>query len=185
MIFFMSAFLDGADVAVDALGGLVDRPALAAAARERHIPLVTAAVAGYTVIVATVLPGDPSPVELLAGGTAGPSAEEVLGCPSPAVMAASALQGTEVVRLLAGRKPALAGKALVIDLEAMLPRKPDHKMVYLASFSYLADLETLGVKFYRYSNGFLHQKVILVDDVMPPSIRNRTIARPYLYPPAM
>jgi len=115
----MSAFLDGADVAVDALGGLVDRPALAAAARERHIPLVTAAVAGYTVIVATVLPGDPSPVELLAGGTAGPSAEEVLGCPSPAVMAASALQGTEVVRLLAGRKPALAGKALVIDLEAM------------------------------------------------------------------
>ena len=53
-----------------------------------------------------------------------------------------------------------------VDTRIMLPRKPDHKMVYLASFSYLADLETLGVKFYRYSNGFLHQKVILVDDVM-------------------
>jgi cardiolipin synthase len=48
----------------------------------------------------------------------------------------------------------------------MLPKKPDHKMVYLASFSYLPDLETLGVKFYRYGNGFLHQKVILVDDAV-------------------
>jgi cardiolipin synthase len=53
-----------------------------------------------------------------------------------------------------------------VDVRIMLPLKPDHKMVYLASFSYLTDLETLGVKFYRYGNGFLHQKVILVDDVM-------------------
>lgn len=52
------------------------------------------------------------------------------------------------------------------DVRIMLPRKPDHKMVYLASFSYLTDLETLGVKFFRYGDGFLHQKVILVDDVM-------------------
>ncbi len=114
----MDALLDGADVAVDALGGLVDRPALAAAARERGIPLVTGAVAGYTIIVATVPPGAPSPVELLAGG-GGTAAEEVLGCPSPAVMAAAALMAAEVVRLLAGRAPALAGKALVADLETM------------------------------------------------------------------
>lgn len=53
-----------------------------------------------------------------------------------------------------------------VDVRVMLPHKADHHMVYLASFSYLADLETLGVKFYRYQNGFLHQKVILVDDVM-------------------
>lgn len=53
-----------------------------------------------------------------------------------------------------------------VDVRIMLPKKPDHKLVYLASFSYLPDLETLGVKFYRYGNGFLHQKVILVDDVM-------------------
>ncbi|WP_300158374.1 ThiF family adenylyltransferase [Solidesulfovibrio sp.] len=114
----MDALLEGADVAVDALGGLVDRPALAAAARQRGIPLVTGAVAGYTVIVATVPPGASSPVELLAGG-GGTAAEEVLGCPSPAVMAAAALMAAEVVRLLAGRAPALAGKALVADLEAM------------------------------------------------------------------
>lgn len=53
-----------------------------------------------------------------------------------------------------------------VDVRVMLPHKADHRMVYLASFSYLTDLETLGVKFYRYQNGFLHQKVILVDDVM-------------------
>ncbi len=53
-----------------------------------------------------------------------------------------------------------------VDVRVMLPKKPDHKLVYLASFSYLPDLETLGVKFYRYGDGFLHQKVILVDDVM-------------------
>jgi cardiolipin synthase A/B len=53
-----------------------------------------------------------------------------------------------------------------VDTRIMLPKKPDHKMVYLASFSYLPELETLGVKFYRYTEGFLHQKVILVDDTM-------------------
>jgi cardiolipin synthase len=53
-----------------------------------------------------------------------------------------------------------------VDVRVMLPHKADHHMVYLASFSYLTDLETLGVKFYRYQDGFLHQKVILVDDVM-------------------
>jgi molybdopterin-synthase adenylyltransferase len=116
----MLALLDGADVAVDALGGLKDRPALTAAARARGIPLVTGAVAGYTAIVATVLPGACSPVEMLAAGSrAGVSAEEVLGCPSPAVMAVAALQACEAVRLLAGRPPALAGKALILDLETM------------------------------------------------------------------
>lgn len=114
----MEALLAGAQVAVDALGGLRDRPALAAAATGLGIPLVTGAVAGYTAIVATVLPGCPSPADLFGGG-AGPSAEEVLGCPSSAVMAVAALQAAEVVRLLAGRPPALAGKALIIDLETM------------------------------------------------------------------
>ncbi len=115
----MAALLDGADLAVDALGGLADRPALVAAARQRGIPLVTGAVAGYTGIVATVLPGDPSPLDLFGGAAKGRSAEDALGCPSPAVMAVAALQAAEVVRILAGRPPALAGKALIADLEAM------------------------------------------------------------------
>lgn len=51
-----------------------------------------------------------------------------------------------------------------VDVRVMLPLKPDHKLVYLASFSYLAELADLGVKFFRYKPGFLHQKVVLVDD---------------------
>lgn len=114
----MAELLAGADVAVDALGGLADRPALARAAGERGIPLVTAAVAGYTVIVATALPHGPSPLALFGAGSGTP-AEDVLGCPSPAVMTAAGLQAAEVIRLLAGRPPALAGKALLLDLETM------------------------------------------------------------------
>lgn len=51
-----------------------------------------------------------------------------------------------------------------VDVRIILPQKPDHKMVYWASFTYLAELERTGVSFYRYTKGFLHQKVILVDD---------------------
>lgn len=51
-----------------------------------------------------------------------------------------------------------------VDVRIMLPQKPDHKMVYLAAFSYIAEAEPAGVKFYRYIPGFMHHKVILVDD---------------------
>lgn len=51
-----------------------------------------------------------------------------------------------------------------VDVRVMLPLKPDHKLVYLASFYYLAELASLGVKFFRYKPGFLHQKVVLMDD---------------------
>jgi cardiolipin synthase len=51
-----------------------------------------------------------------------------------------------------------------VDVRIMLPAKPDHLLVYLSSFSYLESAERVGVKFYRYQKGFLHQKVMLVDD---------------------
>jgi cardiolipin synthase len=51
-----------------------------------------------------------------------------------------------------------------VDVRVMLPERPDHLLVYLSGFSYIAETEVAGVKFYRYEPGFLHQKVILVDD---------------------
>jgi cardiolipin synthase len=51
-----------------------------------------------------------------------------------------------------------------VDVRIMLPAMPDHLLVYLAAFSYLESAEAVGVKFYRYHSGFLHQKVLLVDD---------------------
>jgi cardiolipin synthase len=51
-----------------------------------------------------------------------------------------------------------------VDVRIMLPEKPDHKLVYLAAFSYIAETEPSGVKFYRYHPGFMHHKVLVVDD---------------------
>lgn len=51
-----------------------------------------------------------------------------------------------------------------VDVRIMLPAKPDHILVYLSSFTYLKSAEQVGVKFYRYQAGFLHQKVLLIDD---------------------
>jgi cardiolipin synthase len=51
-----------------------------------------------------------------------------------------------------------------VDVRIMLPSKPDHLLAWLASFSYLKDTLPWGVKMYRYQDGFLHQKVLLIDD---------------------
>ncbi|MBD2863960.1 MULTISPECIES: cardiolipin synthase [Paenibacillus] len=50
-----------------------------------------------------------------------------------------------------------------VDVRLMLPGKPDHKLVYWASTSYLGELLSVGVKCYLYDKGFLHAKTIVVD----------------------
>ncbi len=51
-----------------------------------------------------------------------------------------------------------------VDVRVMIPDKPDKYIPWLATFSYLEDMEAAGVKVYRFEPGFLHQKVFLVDD---------------------
>jgi cardiolipin synthase len=51
-----------------------------------------------------------------------------------------------------------------VDVRILLPEKVDHLLVWLASFSYAPEVTEMGVKVYRYTEGFLHQKVLLVDD---------------------
>ena len=51
-----------------------------------------------------------------------------------------------------------------VDVRIILPQNPDHLLVYLSSFSFLAKTEGVGVKFYRYQPGFMHHKVMVVDD---------------------
>ena len=51
-----------------------------------------------------------------------------------------------------------------LDVRILIPDEPDHLAVYLAAFSYLDESAATGVKFYRYQDGFLHQKVMLIDD---------------------
>jgi cardiolipin synthase A/B len=51
-----------------------------------------------------------------------------------------------------------------VDVRVLLPNRPDHWLVYLCSFSYYPEMLKAGVKLYRYIPGFMHQKVMLVDE---------------------
>lgn len=51
-----------------------------------------------------------------------------------------------------------------VDVRILLPEHPDHYFVYLASFSYLRQTEPYGIKIFKYQEGFMHQKVLLVDN---------------------
>ncbi|OUC11798.1 MAG: cardiolipin synthase [Alkalinema sp. CACIAM 70d] len=51
-----------------------------------------------------------------------------------------------------------------VDVRILLPDRPDHLLVYLCAFSYYNEMQSAGVKLYRYQAGFMHQKVILIDD---------------------
>ncbi|WP_269582267.1 cardiolipin synthase [Roseibium sp. Sym1] len=51
-----------------------------------------------------------------------------------------------------------------VDVRVLLPEKRDHWTVWLASHAYEDMLVQRGVKVYRYTDGFLHQKVTLLDD---------------------
>jgi cardiolipin synthase len=51
-----------------------------------------------------------------------------------------------------------------VDVRIILPNRPDHLFVYLCSFSYYNEMEAIGIKLYRYKHGFMHQKIILIDE---------------------
>ena len=51
-----------------------------------------------------------------------------------------------------------------VDVRILIPGLNDSKLVHYSSFSYLPEIDVEGIKVFRYQNGFLHQKVILVDD---------------------
>jgi cardiolipin synthase len=51
-----------------------------------------------------------------------------------------------------------------VDVRILIPDQPDHLLVYLAAFSYFDEAGQTGVEFYRYLDGFLHQKTMLIDN---------------------
>ncbi|WXR60746.1 cardiolipin synthase [Peptostreptococcaceae bacterium AGR-M142] len=62
--------------------------------------------------------------------------------------------------LMALKTAALCG----IDVRIIFPGIPDHKIVYYASMSYFKDVLKAGAKVYLYQKGFIHSKVMIVDD---------------------
>jgi len=51
-----------------------------------------------------------------------------------------------------------------VDVRILLPQNPDHFTVYLASFYLMKITGGSGIRFYRYREGFMHQKAFLIDD---------------------
>ncbi len=53
-----------------------------------------------------------------------------------------------------------------VDVRILLPARADHRIVYAASSLYAFEAVRAGVKVLRYKPGFLHQKVVLVDEAI-------------------
>lgn len=52
-----------------------------------------------------------------------------------------------------------------VDVRILIPSRRDHYVVFQASKLYAYDLVRAGVRIFRYRPGFLHEKVVLIDDV--------------------
>ncbi|WP_245587766.1 cardiolipin synthase [Desulfovibrio inopinatus] len=51
-----------------------------------------------------------------------------------------------------------------VDVRILLPSRADHLLVYMTAFSYIDEAEESGIQFYRYLDGFMHQKTVLIDN---------------------
>ncbi len=52
-----------------------------------------------------------------------------------------------------------------VDVRIIVPGVPDKKIVYTQTTSFFKVLHDNGVKIYKYTNGFVHSKVFLADDI--------------------
>lgn len=111
-------FLEGCQVAVDALDNLESRFVLEKACRDKGIPWIHGAVAGWFGQVATFPAGSSIGLEAVYGRRRErPAAEQDLGVLGPTPSVIGSLQAMEVLRLLTGRPPAYAGRILYFDGE--------------------------------------------------------------------
>lgn len=53
-----------------------------------------------------------------------------------------------------------------VKLNIMIPAKADHTVVHWCSMSFAKELAKLGANIYAYKKGFLHSKVVFVDDIV-------------------
>ncbi|GLQ96745.1 cardiolipin synthase [Dyella mobilis] len=51
-----------------------------------------------------------------------------------------------------------------VDVRVLIPSRPDHRTVFLASTLHAYDAIRAGIRIFRYQPGFIHEKVILIDD---------------------
>jgi molybdopterin/thiamine biosynthesis adenylyltransferase len=113
----LPAFIDGADLVLDALGDLPTKLALRRAAARAGLPVVTAAVGGWVGFISTLLPLDLDDALLrLMGAQTDVAAESHLGVLAPTAWLVAALQCREAVALACSQSPLFHGRVQIVDL---------------------------------------------------------------------
>ncbi|MFC4652498.1 cardiolipin synthase [Lactococcus nasutitermitis] len=79
-------------------------------------------------------------------------AEREIIIQTPYYIPSDALHETLKLALLSG-----------VQVKLLIPNKPDHPLVYWATYFYSADLVKAGAKVYTYENGFVHAKTLIID----------------------
>lgn len=51
-----------------------------------------------------------------------------------------------------------------VDVRILIPSRPDHRTVFMASTLYAHEAIVAGIRMFRYQPGFVHQKVMLIDE---------------------
>jgi cardiolipin synthase len=51
-----------------------------------------------------------------------------------------------------------------VDVRILIPSRPDHRTVFMATTLYAHEATMAGIRMFRYQPGFIHQKVMLIDD---------------------
>ncbi|MDD4507827.1 MAG: cardiolipin synthase [Eubacteriaceae bacterium] len=80
-------------------------------------------------------------------------AEKIISIQSPYFVLDESIMEALKVALLSG-----------VRVRIMIPNKPDHIFIYWATLSYVGEMLPYGAEVYIYNHGFLHSKVITVDD---------------------
>ena len=123
-------------------------------------------IEGTTYFLAQAISEEQNVIQLLSGGPFG-KWRVLLQAVSMAVMRARRRIWIETPYFLpsetlnnALQTAALAG----VDVRLILPLRSDSKAVDLAIHSYIDDMMRAGVKIYFYMAGFLHSKLLIIDD---------------------
>ncbi len=53
-----------------------------------------------------------------------------------------------------------------VDVRILVPDTIDHRLPWLAAFAYFDEIRDCGVRVFRYTDGFMHQKAFVVDDTL-------------------
>lgn len=109
--------LSGVDVILDGLDNINTRLIVAKAARQLKIPLVHAAIAGWTGQVMTIFPEDKGLEDIYRSNEKNAGIEQVLGNPGATPALAASLQVHEAVKVITGKGEPIRNKLLYFDAE--------------------------------------------------------------------